>query len=319
MNFVNFSSFALFNFSEHFSLDSIPNFMAEICMMPVQILMDSANSAANIFSVTNTDTFMSKVQSVLTTGFSHASVILLSLGYAICIMFFLFHFLDIITNDQFTLEQFLKQMAQLVIGIGLVAFSPKLFEYIMQFGDGITSLIADQFQVSNTANVNIDEALKQNLADYFANHNFITNVFIIYMFLSIVIFFLFAALIIYLATYLIALVRIIEINLRGIFLPIAISLFAEDGWRGAAGRNIKRFLGICSQGAACCLIGKIYSALIVVALQVSLNNHGGTNADSVVSLLGSFALDTGLLLIIGIAAVIGMHKSGQWISEAFGA
>ena len=45
------------------------------------------------------------------------------------------------------------------------------------------------------------------------------------------------------------------------FFPIAMGLMSDDGWRGAGGRYLKKFLAVCCQSAVLVVIGGLCAYL----------------------------------------------------------
>ena len=109
--------------------------------------------------------------------------------------------------------------------------------------------------------------------------------------------------------------------MRAAFLPVALALLSDDGWRGAGGRYIKKLLAVTAQGAV----------LIVICFMTKklMDNAAGSMASFALSssedLAEMFKNILGTLkgplanLAIGVAGIAFMFKSMQVTSDVFGA
>ena len=59
-----------------------------------------------------------------------------------------------------------------------------------------------------------------------------------------------------------ALSRGLELGIRTIFMPVPMGLMAEDGWRGAGGRYIKKYMAVASQGMVMIAAVKVMQVFI---------------------------------------------------------
>jgi hypothetical protein len=110
-------------------------------------------------------------------------------------------------------------------------------------------------------------------------------------------------------TYFIAFSRIIELCVRGAFLPIGLSLMSDDGWHGAGGRYLKKFIAIVCQGAVLVAIAQITGKIMEAFMTNIMTNFTLGNATS--SIL--------MMVCIGIACVSVMFKSIGITNDIFGA
>lgn len=227
-----------------------------------------------------------------------------SIGIAIVLLFFIISLVELAISDRMTPELFIKYFSKFVIAAVLVDKSSVLIKACVGFGNALTV----SFSGSNA-----DAALTYNdvFNNYFSYFMGLESSWIL-----IVIGALFSILLIYIAsiivtviTYLVAFTRIMEMGVRGAFMPIALGLMADDGWKGPAGRYIKKFLAVCSQGAVLALLGTLSSKVMLVCADNVMTPGTGPSS------LGSFIV----ILGIGFATCTLMFKSIGIINDVFGA
>lgn len=78
---------------------------------------------------------------------------------------------------------------------------------------------------------------------------------------------------------LIILTRIMELYVRGSFLPIAAALMSDDGWRGSAGRYFRKLMSLACQNAVILVVVNIFGTMASSAM-------GSIFVDSIVSQTG---------------------------------
>lgn len=78
---------------------------------------------------------------------------------------------------------------------------------------------------------------------------------------------------------LIMITRILELYVRGAFLPVAAALMSDDGWRGSAGRYFRKLMSLATQNAVILVIANIFGVMASSAM-------GSTFVDSIVSQTG---------------------------------
>lgn len=105
-----------------------------------------------------------------------------------------------------------------------------------------------------------------------------------------------------------------EMSVRASFMPIAFALLADDGWRGAGGRYIRKYLAICCQSVVLCMIGGLHSiAFNKLILVFNTNIAEGGAADG--SVPGAMLFMFGL----SFATISLMFKSIGIVNDVFGA
>lgn len=66
---------------------------------------------------------------------------LISIGYALCLLFFIISLVELANSERFTLETFVKFFAKLVISVFLVSISPTLGKNVHDLGDAIGQIM----------------------------------------------------------------------------------------------------------------------------------------------------------------------------------
>jgi hypothetical protein len=110
-------------------------------------------------------------------------------------------------------------------------------------------------------------------------------------------------------TWMLAFTRLLEICVRGMFLPIGLSLMSDDGWHGAGGRYLKKFIAVVCQSAVLIAIAKITTLILTSAATGMVTN---LNMSTIIqSLL--------VMVMVAIACVSVMFKSVGICNDIFGA
>lgn len=235
------------------------------------------------------------------------------IGFALAALFFLISMIELINSDRLTIELFVKFFARLAVGVAAVAYSDEIYKVCTNFGDALTRLVTNAFTSVNekfTVPSDIGTLINSKHTGFFSA---------IGCLLSIAIGMLpcyllgFAVLIL---TYVIAFTRLLEMGARGCFLPIAMGLMTDDGWRGAGGRYLKKFLAVCCQSAVLVVIGGLCAYLMGTLAQTVISNIQNTGGEVNLTLLvGNFSL----MLGVGVAMISAMMKSIGIVNDMFGA
>lgn len=65
----------------------------------------------------------------------------------------------------------------------------------------------------------------------------------------------------------IVLTRIMELYVRGAFLPVAAAMMSDDGWRGSGGRYFRKLLSLATQNAVVLVIANVFGVMCRAAMQ----------------------------------------------------
>lgn len=236
---------------------------------------------------------------------------MVSVAIAIIALFFLMQLVDLAMSEQANLETFLKAFVKLIGPMLLVYYAAD----ICNLGFGISNWIGGK--ISSTTSSGIAALLEKDsfgnykhidLTGYNNNANMISQVITLAvpdLLLGVV------AAILNAAITFICFSRVIELGVRAVFMPIGIALMSEDGFKGAGGRYIKRFIALCAQGPVIILITSIYSLIV----QSALVNEAGKIVVDAGDMMGS------MIPMLGCAAAaIGVtFKSIGIVNDIFGA
>lgn len=242
---------------------------------------------------------------------------LMVLAYSLAVLFFLIAMIQLVNQDRLTIEVFIKFFAKLVISIFCISITPTIYEYSLKFGDELSRLFAglnmgadgsDITSVSPEIVTQLDEKLGTNIAGYISAclMSFVSIIPICILAMGIRI-----------ITYVIAFTRIIELNVRACFLPIASALMSDDGWRGTGGRYIRKFVAICCQSAVLVCVAKIGTYAFSILSKNIIENLAGTisgTGNPIMAMGGDLVILCGL----GVAMVSVMMKSIGIVNDAFG-
>ena len=265
------------------------------------------------------------IQGYLTTGVRDGMKSLQSFGYSICTMFFLIQLIELAMSEQFTLEYFIKYFSKLVVGYIAVYFAPEIFEKLINLGNALADAVGKINILGNYGEDNVDiQAELYNTFDNVTRNSGVGVAVILLMFSILMVFpLLIAALCEYVVVYIILATRIFEMAIRGLFLPVALALLSDDGWKGSGGRYLKKFLAICVQGSVLVLIGKISTAAQTYATIAQAEGIGTATESSTLGETFLIVLNSAKILCVAIAiaaaAISIMFKSINVVNDVFGA
>lgn len=220
-----------------------------------------------------------------------------SIAISILILFFLLALLDDATNERFSLERFVKIFAKLFIGFGLIGYSSDIFQFACDFPLDFADAIGSTGAIT-PMNVNPDMGAMNLVETLFAA----LLCFIIGQVLGIVL---------QVIMWLVCFTRLLELMVRGAFLPIALALLGDDGWHGAAGRYFKKLIALGVQGPALLMINRGYQVIMTdLASNISNYNWGTGILASVGVIIPALAVS---LACIGLC-----KQSINIINDVFG-
>lgn len=312
----------------------VKNLAISICTalfnVPVFILESVGDVTADVLSFSTSSTIGSVMNALKNIVIAMIPSVQ-GVGYAITTMFFIIGLIELCMNERMTVETFIKQFTYFALGVGLVYYSPEFFEKILEFGNVLTTYISNLASAaanSSEAYTNASSMEDILTAIISTNGGFMWIILIIIgLIIGVPTILLAAALLI--VVYVISFTRIIEICARGTFLPIGFALISDDGWKGSGGRYFKKFLAVCSQGAAIALVGKFLTIAIGLAKGKAFSNFESlstptlSDMSSYISAFEELIKNVlmGEVVIIGlaIAGIIALFKTMQLISDAFGA
>lgn len=226
------------------------------------------------------------------------------LGMSIAVLFFLISLVELTTQDRMNIEVFVKFFAKLAIAIGVLLYLDRIVEGVWGFGEALARGIKYNAAGLNFEN-DIQNAIQaENAGALAGGFNLIIDVLKTLVTLAPM---LLVSSLLILVCYIISFSRIIELAVRVMFLPIAVALISDDGWRGAGGRYIRKFVANVCQLAV--LIG------IAVVTDIVINKA----ATASIGQLGGMSQCVSIVVGCGIACIAVMFKSIGIVNDVFGA
>lgn len=293
----------------------------------ITALMSNASNTAG----TKTDFAPSEVVQGIQSGFNQfTSTVLEAMkptGYALCFLFFLIALIELAMSERMTMEFFAKFFSKLAVGYAAVYFSDKIFSICQDMGEKMALFISDQCSGA-LDNASTGKTVTQAFLDYVGNGGASSWLPLVAIGLAIGVPAILIAAGVFVTTYIICFSRMLEISIRGMFLPIACALLSDDGWKGAGGRYIKKFLAVCCQGGVLVMIGSLGSmatrkatnyATNGLAEYTAKNNTGTADGGDIFELVWQIVSVFIILLGVGLAIVSLMQKSIGLVNDVFGA
>lgn len=275
----------------------------------IRMAGDVSTTIQDVMGGGNSDTYVGKVQEFLVGIADRGITALASLGVAIALALWLVNVIDLAMQERLTMETFIKSTARLVFAATLCDIAPELYAGILDFGEaignqvagGLTSPIVSSPQLNDQLN-QARETMLNDESTWFLSYYIQSVLFMLPMILSFAV--------VTIITYIIQFSRLIELNVRAVFLPIALGSLVDDGWKGAGGRYIRKFIAICAQVAVLIVVGTIMGGIISACMVASLEQIDG--------IMATFE---GLLVVNGcmFAGIGVMFKSMGIVSDVFGA
>lgn len=282
---------------------------------------------ANIFSGGKEGSVINQISNSLSGLAGSIGEAMVPIALAIALLFFFISLIEFAMSDRLTIESFIKFFAKLAIAAACICYCTQLTTAIEDFGEGLSTLIAENADyggispkvLEHLGNENAKDLWGQGMVDGLAaEHNgsvplgaafgLLLETILPFLIFSLVGVIVSAVLII------IGFSRFLELSLRAAFMPIAIALISDDGWRGAAGRYIRKFIAICAQGAVLTVLMNILQGGIPTCFGWEFDSSG-------IPIFSSIPLFTSIVYVIGfsIAVVSIMFKSIGIINDVFGA
>ena len=298
-----------------------------------KMIAEACNVTATLFNTPGTagthdgGGVMASAEAQMRTIITNGMNAMQGVGLAIALLFFIISMIELAQSERFTLEVFIKFFAKLVIAIALIFYCDELVTGIHNFGGVLTDWVAGINLAGTSGNVTtIIDGYKfdGSAGEYFiAATKGVGWIMMIFEGILITLIMSIVCLVVYIISYIIALTRLLEMGVRGVFLPVAFGLIADDGWRGAGGRYIRKYLAVVCQSAVLVLIGKIMGTIIYkTANEKMAAAMTYTSGQGVMGTLTDMGTPFGLLFFclgVAIAGVSVMFKSIGIINDVFGA
>jgi hypothetical protein len=268
---------------------------------------------ASVFSTTGGDTMVSRVTEAIESIADKIGKSMEGVGIALAFLFFLIALLGLAQTERLTMEFFIKFFAKLVVSLAVILLlfdgndfgSKGILTICREFGTALSEQVADGLDSEGQAIYDTETlytSFLQQIKDGDVNKwSLIFNSMLTAVPIGLV---SWALLII---TYMVVFSRLLELTVRGTFMPIAVAMIADDGWRGSGGRYIRKYLALCAQGAVLVMIGQLTTMVMAVASRDMATDAGN---------LGGYII---IVVGISVACVQLMFKSIGIINDVFGA
>ncbi len=237
-----------------------------------------------------------------------------ALGIGIALVFFLIAVLELAISERMNFEFFIRFFSKLALSIALVIASPQIKTAVLGFGRGfallVSSGLSSEAAIGETSDSIREAIFTYLMSDEYEGHWIVDSMSALVTVAPIKI----AGMILSTVAYIIAFSRMLELGIRGLFLPVAMGLLADDGWRGAGGRYIRKYLAVATQSA-------VLVAIAVLTLAVMSRLTAGT-ADAITgdAAMSKNLMDTILVQLgFAVASVMLMWKSIGITNDLFGA
>lgn len=180
------------------------------------------------------------------------------------LIYFIIALVDKASSENFTWEQWGRQMCMFLASFYLINHGFDIMKLLFELGLSLSSDVYALVRSDLTAEDKLDVVTK--VIETFRESTGVPTKFLkdIVLFIYLLVPWLLCW-VMGLVVKIICYTRIIEIYVRAVFAPIALSDFFHSGLQGAGWRFLKSFLAVCIQGAMILVIAALYSALFNVA------------------------------------------------------
>lgn len=303
---------------------SLAAFIFELCLNP---MLEVPKIISSVVGGSGADPLLGDAMNNLKTGIEEIAIeigtSLAGVGLALCVLFFLIALIELAMSERMTLEYFIKFFTKLVVGVWAVVNWEPIYKALRGFGEGLSEMLSDG-EGTNLDKIELTDKFLQAVEGQGAATWLIIGIASLFLG-AIFVLITFGMVIV---TYIICFTWMMEVALRGAFLPIACALLSDDGWRGAGGRYLRRFAGVCAQGGVMVAIGKMGgSAMSTLVTGFSARIASDTSQISWVSVGNLFPSGEIMINIatctiaaagLGLAIISIMFKSSSIVMDVFG-
>lgn len=248
--------------------------------------------------------------------FTNTVSVMKTIGFSLCLFFFIMTLIDLMTSERLSFEIFWKHFLKLVLGVFMVDNAENVKKFVIDFGNKFSQDIINSIDnANNFTNPFTQYGDFMKAAVEFAVETPLGWLLLLALGFLVGIFPLLFGIIFKGAVILIAFSRLLELYLRCAFLPVALALMTDDGWRGAGGRYIKKIIAVSVQGVALIIIASLVGAACNGTFDSFLNI---SNKLTIVSLLQTSFNTIIITLGLGLAGLSLMFKSMGIINDVFG-
>ena len=288
------------------------NYMDTMCTDAVSIFgaTDAEKAMASSASL------MGKVTTTMSMFTGKLIPISAGIGMAIAVLCWVIDIGELAIADRLTFETLIKSFAKVGLAIVLCGAATDIVDGIDAFGAGFTTDVGTNITGGTPLSPDytaLKKAFSDNLTLGAMDFLTITVESIVFTFPVYIM-----TGIMQLCMYIISFSRLVELKVRASFIGIPFGLLADDGWKGAGGRYIKKYVAIVCQGAVLIVIAKIYgsvcNAAIIASIEEIANNAAGGG-----DVFHHFFEGCMLTIGAGLATIALMFKSIGIVNDVFGA
>ena len=307
-----------------------------------------ANAYTDVASAKWLTTLCGQLQNICTEKIMPAFA---GVGIAIAATYFLISIISLVTEDRLTPEFLAKFFAKLAISVAVIMWSDTILIAIEDFGNALSNTLVnwtvDDFFASNTnssgsaynnAFANFADTFINTAADtynfkwsgsYWGGYDFKetgdtvgfigalgAGIMIMLNATVLTLISLIVTPIMNAVVYFVEISRTMEFYIRGSLLPMAAGVMADDGWRGAGGRYIKKLLALASQKVVLSLTCVMTAAMATNYIMNELTSCAGKD---VIAFIGCSVSIIITALVITFAGLSFMFKSLQVVNDLWGA
>ena len=230
------------------------------------------------------------------------------MGIALALLFNFIGIIELASQDQLTPEKLIKQLAKFAAAFGAIMYAKEICYGVINLGNWFIQTTGKamasaasatgnftsvgEFAVNNNTggttktlsyilgkdnisaaeqNVIITNAMKMAFHKALKGAGVSTAITLYVQSFNMFI----PALLMNIATFVcffMALSRGLELGIRTIFMPVPMGLMAEDGWRGAGGRYIKKYMAVASQGMVMIAAVKVMQVFVGAVMNTVMSD-----------------------------------------------
>ena len=194
--------------------------------------------------------------------------VIMPVAVGLMIVWLMVAMIDKATQENFNTEQFIKMLVKMVVVVFVLSNGLALLEKIMSFGSAMVTSFQANMPIST-----LTESV-QSIKDYAKmttdNYSFMKSL----LFIIQLVFPWIVNLIIQIVVRFVCYSRIIELMIRTIFAPIAISDMFAEGQNSSGMRYLKKFLAVAIQSGVIFAIAFVFGKVSTELMTGAIDNYG---------------------------------------------
>ena len=241
----------------------------------INMLIGSMEMAGELFQGGGAVGSLESIGSSLLTNIKDNVILALQpAAIAIALVFFLITIIQMQLEREITLEQFIKVFGKLLASLAAILYCDELVTQIYEISTALATFFAGvstnvALGVADGAANDISGDLKDGLLGLVESDTpgILEMLGLALKVLPMCLLLFVVSLGVFVITYLIGFTRLLELTVRAGFMPLALAMLSDDGWRGAGGRYIRKFLAVCCQSSVLILISSVTLRIILLCFQ----------------------------------------------------